>query len=81
VPQLSTPPHPSESEPHVAPRLAHVFLVQLGGCGGTPTDTQADKSKSMNIKTFSCAVSGPESQYDGNTLSAIPDAPATWKAL
>jgi hypothetical protein len=69
VPQSSNPPQPSAIAPQVAPSAAQVFFVQVGGVGGSPTDTQADKSKSMNIKTFSCAVSAPVEQYDGNFLS------------
>jgi hypothetical protein len=67
VPQSSKPPQPSATWPQVALAVVHVFFLQLGGGGGSPTDTHADKSKIMNSSTFSCGVSAAFEQWSGKT--------------
>ena len=80
VPQSSLPPHPSPAGPQLIASFAQVVGVHVGGGGGRSGVMQEARSKSMNSRTFSCAVSGDALQLAGNVVPEVAEF-ATWKSL
>src|SRR5690606_25098624 len=73
------PPQPSESVPHTPATHASpaVSGVHSGGCGGSPSEMHAERSKSMYASVFSWSFrSGSVPQLPGNSS---PPPVTTWK--